>query len=161
MAGVLQCVPYAREVSGIDIQGNARTWWSQAEGRYERGHEPKVGAVLAFQATGSMPYGHVAVVAKVIDERRVMLNHANWSSPGQIERNALAEDVSAAGDWSEVRVWYAPIGKLGLRPNPTFGFIYNQTPGASEAEGAFAKAFADIASADEPEADAPKLALAR
>lgn len=27
-ARTLQCVPFAREVSGIEIQGNALTWWS-------------------------------------------------------------------------------------------------------------------------------------
>src|SRR5688572_24210456 len=47
-AGVLQCVPYARAQSGIDIRGNALTWWDQAAGRYRRGAEPQVGAVLAF-----------------------------------------------------------------------------------------------------------------
>lgn len=159
MARVLQCVPYAREVSGIDIQGNAKTWWNQAEGRYERGNEPKVGAVLAFRATGAMPYGHVAVVGKILDDRHVLLNHANWSGPGKIERSALAEDVSEAGDWSEVKVWYAPIGKLGTRPNPTFGFIYNQAADTVDTQDseAFAKAFADIAAADQPAVIMPTL----
>ena len=57
-----QCAPYAREVSGIDIHGNANTWWSQAEGHYERGSTPRVGAVLAFRATSRMRVGHVATV---------------------------------------------------------------------------------------------------
>ena len=126
----LQCVPYARTVSGIDIHGNAGTWWSQAAGHYRRGHEPEVGAVLAFQPSRAMPIGHVAVVAEIIDSRHIRLNHANWSGPGRIERAALAEDVSANGDWSSVRVWYAPQGGLGLRANATFGFIYNETPDA-------------------------------
>lgn len=126
----LQCVPYARQVSGIEIHGNARTWWEQAEGAYARGQEPKVGAVLAFKSTGAMPYGHVATVAKIVDDRHVLLDHANWSGPGRIERAALAVDVSDAGDWSEVRVWYAPSGGLGTRVNPTFGFIYDEAPGS-------------------------------
>jgi hypothetical protein len=29
----LQCVPYARQVSGIQIYGDAWTWWDQAAGR--------------------------------------------------------------------------------------------------------------------------------
>jgi hypothetical protein len=127
-AAVLQCVPYARAQSGIDIYGNAGTWWDQAEGRYARGKTPRVGAVLAFQPTRAMPIGHVAVVAEIVDERHIYLDHANWSGPGSIERRALAEDVSPNGDWSEVRVWYAPQGALGRRVNPTFGFIYNDTP---------------------------------
>jgi hypothetical protein len=127
-AAVLQCAPYARAQSGIAIFGNAGTWWGQAEGRYDRGDEPRVGAVLAFQPSRAMPIGHVAVVAEIVDDRRIYLNHANWSGPGRIERRALAEDVSPNGDWSEVRVWYAPQGSLGLRENPTFGFIYNEAP---------------------------------
>jgi hypothetical protein len=127
-AAVLQCVPYARAQSGIEIRGNAGTWWDQAQGRYRRGAEPQVGAVLAFRPSRAMPIGHVAVVAEIVDDRRIYLNHANWSGPGRIERRALAEDVSPNGDWSEVRVWYAPQGSLGLRANPTFGFIYNETP---------------------------------
>jgi hypothetical protein len=130
-AAALQCAPYARAQSGIAIHGNAGTWWDQAEGRYRRGAEPRVGAVLAFRPSRAMPIGHVAVVAEIVDERRIYLNHANWSGPGRIERRALAEDVSPNGDWSQVRVWYAPQGSLGLRANPAAGFIYNEAPGDS------------------------------
>ena len=127
-AAYLQCVPYARAESGIEIRGNAGTWWDQAAGHYRRGAEPEVGAVLAFQPTRAMPIGHVAVVAAVVDSRHILLNHANWSGHGRIERGALAEDVSPDGDWSQVRVWYAPQHSLGLRTNPTFGFIYADAP---------------------------------
>jgi surface antigen len=127
-AAYLQCAPYARAASGIDIHGNAGTWWHQAAGHYARGAQPQVGAVLAFQPTRAMPIGHVAVVAAVVDSRHIRLNHANWSGHGQIERDALAEDVSPNGDWSVVRVWYAPQHGLGLRTNPTFGFIYRDGP---------------------------------
>lgn len=118
-------MPYAREVSGIDIHGNANKWWGKAAGLYRRGRVPKVGAVLAFRSTNAMPLGHVAVVSKIIDNRHILLNHANWSGPGRIEHHALAVDVSTNGDWSEVRVWYAPIDALGARDNPTYGFIYD------------------------------------
>lgn len=124
MASPLQCVPYAREHSDVDIHGNAATWWTQASGVYERGHAPRVGSVLVFKSTRAMPYGHVAVIGKVVDDRHVILNHANWSRPGMIETDALAEDVSANGDWSDVRVWYGPSHSLGLRANPAYGFIY-------------------------------------
>ncbi|WP_411907692.1 CHAP domain-containing protein, partial [Salmonella enterica] len=121
MAQFWQCAPYAREISGIDIHGNANTWWSQAAGRYERGHAPKVGAVLAFQSTRRMRVGHVAMVSRVVSDREVLLTHANWSRPGAIERNVRAIDVSAAGDWSEVKVWYGPTGGLGTSSYPTNG----------------------------------------
>ena len=124
----LQCVPYAREVSGIQIHGNALTWWGQADGRYPRGGEPQVGAVLAFRPTAAMPLGHVAVVSAILDDRRILLDHANWSGPGVIDSGVLAVDVSEEGDWSSVRVWYGPIEALGSRHNPTFGFIYKTAP---------------------------------
>jgi surface antigen len=124
----LQCVPYARQVSGIQIYGDAWTWWDQADGRYERGYRPKVGAVMSFRPYGNMRLGHVAAVSRVIDSRTVLLRHANWSlidgRRGQIENDVRAVDVSAAGDWSEVRVWFAPLGGLGTTHWPLNGFIY-------------------------------------
>lgn len=122
---VLQCVTYARSVSDISLHGNAHTWWAQAQGLYERGSAPRENSVLVFQSTRAMPMGHVAVVRQIVDARHVVLDHANWSRPGMIEKHALAEDISEDGDWSNVRVWYAPGKSLGLRANPTFGFIYD------------------------------------
>ncbi|MBX9732228.1 MAG: CHAP domain-containing protein [Sphingomonas sp.] len=136
MAGRLQCVPFAREMSGIDIYGNAKTWWSQAEGRYARGTTPKIGAVLAFAATGRMRLGHVAMVSQIVSDREILLTHANWSRPGGIERDVRAVDVSVAGDWSEVRVWYGPLRDLGKSAYPTKGFIYaGHSPQAAPLDG--------------------------
>ena len=132
----LQCVPYARQVSGIALYGDAWTWWDQAEGQYARGNRPKVGAVMSFAPHGAMRLGHVAAVSRVIDRRTVLLRHANWSPidgrRGQIEDNVRAVDVSPDNDWSEVRVWYAPLGDLGTTHWPINGFIYNQPIRASE-----------------------------
>ena len=119
-----QCAPYARQISGIDIHGNANTWWGQAEGRYDRGHTPRPGAVLAFEATGRMRVGHVAMVSQVVSEREVLLTHANWSRRGAVETDVRAIDVSDAGDWSRVKVWYGPNRGLGTSSYPTKGFIY-------------------------------------
>ncbi|MEM1133859.1 MAG: CHAP domain-containing protein [Pseudomonadota bacterium] len=131
--GYLQCVPYARQQSGISIYGDAHTWWGQAANRYARGNAPAVGAVLAFRPTGRMRLGHVAAVSAIIDDRTILLDHANWSPingrRGQIERGVRAIDVSPANDWSEVRVWYAPISDLGTTRYPVHGFIYNAAPG--------------------------------
>ena len=123
----LQCVTYARQISDVQLSGNARDWWSNAAGTYDRGQQPKAGAVLAFSGTRSMPYGHVAVVRKVVDDRHILIDHANWSGPGMVEKGVMAVDVSAAGDWSEVRVWYAPTKSVGLRASPAHGFIYPRT----------------------------------
>jgi len=130
LAPYLQCVPYARERSGVQIYGDARTWWDQAAGRYKRGATPRPGAVMTFRPSGNMVLGHVAAVAKVLDSRTVLLDHANWSPidgrRGQIERGVKAIDVSPANDWSQVRVWYAPLQDLGTTAWPVAGFIYNE-----------------------------------
>lgn len=120
--GRFWCVPFARLVTGMDIRGNARTWWSQAEGRYVRGHKPQIGAVMAFAASRSMPKGHVAVVSEVISDREILLDHANWER-NRITTDVRAVDVSEHGDWSVVRV-ANDAGTLG-RTNPVHGFIYN------------------------------------
>ncbi|MCW1427672.1 CHAP domain-containing protein [Novosphingobium sp. JCM 18896] len=135
----LQCVPYARQVTGVNIYGDAHTWWSQAEGRYARGREPKVGAVMAFRPFGNSHLGHVAAVSKIVDSRTLLISHANWSPingrRGQIERNVRAVDVSPNNDWSQVRVWFAPIKALGGTAWPVTGFIYNKKPGADKFGG--------------------------
>lgn len=132
LPGYLQCVPYARQASGIQLFGDARTWWGQAAGRYSRGNSPRVGAVMAFRPHGKMVLGHVAMVSRVVDSRRVLLRHANWSPingrRGQVERDVMAVDVSPAGDWSEVRVWFDPIQGLGSTHWPVSGFIYPRKP---------------------------------
>ncbi|MDX3910760.1 MAG: CHAP domain-containing protein [Sphingobium sp.] len=132
MAGTLQCAPYARQISGIQLFGRAADWWDQASGHYDRGHEPRVGAVLAFASSRSMPAGHVAMVSQIVSTREVLLTHANWSYRGGIERNVRAIDVSANNDWSDVKVWYGPIGGLGLRSNSARGFIYATSPVAAK-----------------------------
>ncbi len=128
----LQCVPYARAVSGIQIRGDAWTWWGQAEGRYARGFAPKVGAVMAMRPHGNSHLGHVAAVSRIIDDRTILIRHANWSPingrRGQIEDNVRVIDVSSANDWSEVRVWYAPIQAVGGSVWPVQGFIYPGKP---------------------------------
>ncbi|GFE75323.1 MULTISPECIES: CHAP domain-containing protein [Novosphingobium] len=129
----LECVPYARQLSGIQIFGDAHTWWKQASGRYATGHAPKVGAVMAMEPYAGSQLGHVATVSKVVDSRTILVSHANWSpiegQRGRIEKNVTVLDVSPANDWSEVRVWYEPIHNLGNTHWPVSGFIYNSKAG--------------------------------
>ena len=128
----LQCVPYARAVTGIQIRGDAWTWWDQADGRYARGFWPKVGAVMALKPHGNSHLGHVAAVSRIIDSRTILIRHSNWSPingrRGQIEDNVKVIDVSDTNDWSEVRVWYAPIQAIGGSVWPVQGFIYSGKP---------------------------------
>lgn len=143
-----ECVPFARELSGVQIYGDAHTWWAQAEGRFQRGNRPRIGAVLSFIPQGAMRLGHVATVSEIVNARTVRVTHANWSpingKRGQIERNVDIIDVSENGDWTKVRVWFAPSGALGTTQWATHGFIY---PGRAPAAG--------------PEPQVPKLAYAQ
>ncbi|MGH6987270.1 MAG: CHAP domain-containing protein [Caulobacteraceae bacterium] len=130
-----QCVPFARLMSGIQIFGDAHTWWQQAAGRYATGFKPRRGAVLCFKPTDHMPLGHVAVVTAVLTDRIIQVSHANWSpidgERGQIERNVTVIDVSPEGDWSQVKVWYDPSHNLGATIYPTYGFIYEDSYAAA------------------------------
>jgi surface antigen len=130
-----QCVPFARMISGIELFGDAWTWWRQAAGKYAQGFAPKVGAVLVFKPTGIMNKGHVAVVSRVLTDRVIQVTHANWSvidgSRGQVEKDVTVVDVSQAGDWSQVKVWYDPARDLGNTVYPTYGFIYQSTEAAA------------------------------
>ncbi|MDF0601579.1 CHAP domain-containing protein [Psychromarinibacter sp. C21-152] len=101
------CVPFARNASGIEIRGNADTWWPQAKGLYHRGKTPLVGAVMAFSGTGKLPMGHIAVVSEVVSDREIRIHHANWHR-NQVSLSMPVKDVSAANDWSEVRVMTNP-----------------------------------------------------
>ncbi len=96
----ISCVPFARENSGIEIRGNALTWWGHAAGVYARGYRPEVGSVLNFRATRHMRLGHVAVVTNVLTPRVVEIDHANWSARGKVSRGIRVVDVSPANDWS-------------------------------------------------------------
>ena len=107
-----QCAQFARIFSGINIFGDAYTWWSQALGKYARGFTPQAGSVLVFKPYGPMSRGHVAVVSQVLTDRIIQVTHANWSliegHRGQVEKDVTVVDVSDKGDWSKVKVWYDP-----------------------------------------------------
>jgi surface antigen len=126
-----QCAAFARVFSGIQIVGDAWTWWEKATGHYLKGQTPQAGAVLVFKPQGAMRLGHVAVVSQVLTDRIIQVTHANWSpidgGRGKIEQNVTVVDVSPAGDWTEVKVWYDPRRDLGTTTYETYGFIYNTT----------------------------------
>ncbi len=122
----LQCVPYARELSGIQIRGDAWTWWHTADGRYRRGARPEVGAVLVLARTSRLRGGHLAVVTEVLNGREIVVRHANWLNRGRIHLDTPVRDVSAANDWSAVRVWYTPGQTWGARRYAVAGFVSPQ-----------------------------------
>jgi surface antigen len=120
-SGPLECVPYARAVSGVAIMGDAWTWWARADGRYARTAVPRAGAVLVFSRTSRLPLGHVSVVTAVIGPREIRVAHANWI-PGRVSVDVPVVDVSPTGDWSEVRVFNVEAGAFG-RVYRAVGFV--------------------------------------
>jgi surface antigen len=86
----------------------------------------------------------VAVVSQVLTDRVIQITHANWSpiegSRGKIEKDVTLIDVSQAGDWSLVKVWYDPNRDMGGSTYPTYGFIYQDAQARVLAKSSFAKA---------------------
>jgi hypothetical protein len=119
----LQCVPFARAESGIDIRGNASRWWQMAAGRFVRTKRPEEGSVFVMRGYRSNQRGHVAVVRQVVDARTIVVDHANWANDGRIHLQAPIRDVSENNDWSKVQVWYTPGNQWGQRIYPGTGFI--------------------------------------
>lgn len=130
-AKAIECVPYARQISGVQISGDAWTWWGQARSEgYGTGVRPRTGAVMVFKRANGMRRGHVAVVRNVINSREVVVDHANWATrrsgrKGMVDRGVSVIDVSPRNDWSMVRVWYPVVDDYGTSVYPLFGFIYN------------------------------------
>ena len=125
----LNCVQYVRQSSNIDLTGNAWAWWPNAKGRYQTNQRPARSTVLVFQRTKAMPSGHVALVKDVLTRRLIMVEHANWAPRDGLKGRVsidMVEDVSAANDWTSVRVLHRPSNSYG-KPYATNGFIHPKT----------------------------------
>lgn len=118
----LSCAPFARAEVGLALDGDAADWWGEAARRYPRSDSPRLGSVLVFRRSSRLPYGHVSVVSRLLDSRRILVIQANWV-PGELDEDQLVVDVSPRNDWTEVRVWYPPTGRMGTHAYRTYGFI--------------------------------------
>lgn len=123
LAHAIECVPYARSRSGIQIFGNADTWWGQAQ---SKGSKPYAGAVMSMpkQGTTSLSqYGHVAFVASVISSSEIVIDHANWNAPvGTVFTGVRVRDIS--GNWTRVQIENTPGSGYGSSTYTVDGFIY-------------------------------------
>ena len=137
----LQCVPFARQEAGVEIYGNANTWWQQAAAAgYDREERPSEGAVIVLRGYGTSARGHVGVVREVVSDRMIIVDHANWLNGGEITRNVPVRDVSPNNDWSQVQVWHVPGRHWGGRTYNVQGFILNIVDQARAAAQAVAGA---------------------
>ena len=128
----MQCVPYARERSGVALYGDAGTWWDKAEGRYAKRPTPEVGAVIVLTGYAGPGRGHVGVVSAVVSQREIRLDHANWLGDGDIYIADPVADVSPENDWSEVRVWNPRTTAWGQKTYVVEGFIGPDRAGDSD-----------------------------
>ena len=119
----LQCVPFARQEAGLEIYGDANTWWAQAKDKFHRQTEPVEAGVLVLRGYGGAQRGHVAVIREVVSERMVIVDHANWLNHGEVTRNVPVRDVSDRGDWSAVQVWNVQTAQWGAREYQVQGVI--------------------------------------
>ena len=78
--------------------------------------------MLVFRRSARLAAGHVAVVTGIVLARQITVAQANWVRR-RITRDDPVIDVSPQGDWSQVRVWWAPSAALGAGVYPTYGFI--------------------------------------
>ena len=127
----VQCVPYARDTSGIRLRGDAYTWWDKAQGNYARGSLPEVGAVMVLARTNKLRSGHLAVVKNILGPRDIMVTHANWgnswTSRRVIYETMRVQDASAGNNWSSAKFWNNQENVFGF-PYAVQGFIYNRRP---------------------------------
>jgi surface antigen len=129
----LQCVPFARREAGVEIYGNANTWWAQAKDHYETRQTPREASVVVLRGYANANRGHVAVVREIVSPRLIIVDHANWLNTGEITRNVPVRDVSPNGDWSQVQVWNVPGRHWGGRTYNVQGFILPQAIEPKEA----------------------------
>ena len=55
---------------------------------------------MVFAGTQKMKLGHVAVVRRIVSNREIRVDHANWGRDGNIYLNTPIIDVSESNDWN-------------------------------------------------------------
>lgn len=127
----VECAPFARALSGVQLWGEAADWWNQARARYARAETPSVGSVLVLRRSGRLPSGHAAVVSQVIGRREILVTQANWVHH-RVSEDQPVIDVSPGNDWSLVRIWWPPAGQMGTAEYAAFGFIRPDRPSSHD-----------------------------
>ena len=119
----LFCVEFARNLSGLNIFGDAKYWWERAKTAYARAAHPLEEAVMVFSGSSRLKRGRLAVVSEIVSPREIRVEQANWLNKGEIDHATPILDVSEKNDWSKVRVWDVPSRQFGSRVYAISGFI--------------------------------------
>jgi hypothetical protein len=127
----VECAPFARALTGVQLRGEAEDWWREAAGRYQRSTSPAVGSILVLGRSSRLPDGHVAVVSRVLSGRQVLVTQANWVHH-RVTADQPVIDVSAGNDWSVVRLWWPPSGQMGITDYAVRGFILPDRPASHD-----------------------------
>jgi surface antigen len=128
----VDCAPFARALTGVQLSGAAEDWWYEAAGRYQRTGDPQVGAILVLSRSTRLPDGHVAVVSRLVSAREMLVTQANWVHHRVTEDQPVI-DVSPRNDWSLVQVWWPPADQMGLTRYTALGFILPDQPTSHDA----------------------------
>lgn len=119
----MECVPYARARSGVELFGDAGSWWERADGKYVREPTPLLGSVMVLSGYAGPGRGHVGVVSGLVSAREIRLDHANWVGDGSVYLGDPVVDVSPDNRWTEVRVWNPRSRSWGTKTYLVEGFI--------------------------------------
>jgi hypothetical protein len=123
----VECAPFARALSGVNLYGNAADWWWKADGLYARSRTPAIGSVLVLRRSSRLADGHVGVVTAIDSDREIRVTQANWMRH-RVFVDMPVIDVSTDNDWTLVRVWWPPAGQMGATAYPAYGFILPDRP---------------------------------
>lgn len=58
--------------------GDAKDWWARAQGNFQCGQEPQLGAVLCWGTDHADSPGHVAIVEEIASNGDVTLSNSSW-----------------------------------------------------------------------------------
>ena len=100
---------------------NAGLWYKKTSDGYERGQEPRVGAVICWEKPGAA--GHVAIVEEVKDDGSIVTSESGWRDKVEYDPVAhfwVSHRTNTDGHWGASKNGYI-----------FQGFIYNPavTPG--------------------------------
>ena len=88
---------------------------------------PRSAACWCFAARADCRVATSPWCHRSLGARQILVTQANWVH-SRVSLDQPVIDVSAANDWSIVRVWWPPSGGMGITDYPAYGFIRADRP---------------------------------